>query len=175
MKKSTTLLALIWTIFVQSQNNVITYVHKVQPDSICQGDSISIFFTLNYGQPGTYTNTVFKMHFINASTAIWQGHCSALAALPQHNPDTLLCHVLKIKTPIGYPVGPVFVESDGSMAYTEYMACLNAVGIYDNKRADAQMQPRYFTLSGKEVDHPVPGVLFIEQRGLNRKKIMINE
>lgn len=171
MKKTITLLALSVIAIPQINAQNVVRVVRVTPVNVCNGDQVTVNFTLQ-PSPAIKDSAQWELDGTNETKPFHKIAYSELASLPTQMVNGINTHYFTFPIPRFYWDGPVFVQCDGDMLYTNYKTCATGINTYQENECNYEV--KYFDLTGRPSEKRYNEVL-IEQRGPYRRRVVFQE
>ncbi len=161
-----TILLLLVSLTLTAQSTLSVFICDVKPDTVCPGDSVE--FDYIYQSNLVLPLQVVSLQLANTTNTatFWQGTEIFLNAFPVNSSG---CSVMYFQVPVTFPIGNAFVMTPTHIKFIYIKAC-DPTGIKEHTLENTP--PIYFDIMNRRTD-PIPGELLIEQRGNNRRKIII--
>ena len=164
MKKLFTLCLLIIAINSYSQRYAKVYIWKITPDTVQQGDSVTVNFKYDEPQQTPYIDTTFMQVYdgIN-SPIVWQDNWYNLKFYPKVavGINDSVCQV-RIKVPITTRAGVCKLYGRGGDFMQFVVKTKVATAIIDKRNTGKIISTRYFGLNGNEYLEPLNNQLMIK-------------
>lgn len=164
MRKLFTLALILSAISGYSQRYAKVYIWKITPDTVQQGDSITVNFKYDEPQQTPYIDSTFMQVYdgIN-SPIVWQDNWINLKNYPKVavGINDSVCQV-RIKVPITTRAGVCKLYGRGG-DYMEFVVKAKvATAVINNRNTGKIISTRYFGLNGNEYTEPISNQLMIK-------------